>query len=304
VGVRSRAVVAVANNRWSFAIDLSTLKGMDVRLYDDATDFGPVARWVYRRDPVVFTSELTTLRTSAWPADQVLLSVADCGGVVGAALQMRGAVLLVSGLPPAAAKEAAVALASTRSALPAVRGTPCTAAAFSDAWREVAGVDAVTWLEETLYRLDELLPPDTVVGSPQLAAAGDAELLVGWLDAFFVEAFGVTSNPTASRDVLRDIDGAGGNVVLWTVDGVPVSMARVHAPAAGMCRIGPVYTPPESRGYGYGAAVTAAAVRHAQRRGARDVVLFADVANAVSNRMYRRLGFAAVGENVQYAFTA
>jgi predicted GNAT family acetyltransferase len=81
-------------------------------------------------------------------------------------------------------------------------------------------------------------------------------------------------------------------------------MARVHAPAAGMCRIGPVYTPPESRGRGFGAAVTAAAVRHAHRRGARHVVLFADVANPVANGIYRRLGFVPVAESLEYAFTA
>jgi predicted GNAT family acetyltransferase len=33
-------------------------------------------------------------------------------------------------------------------------------------------------------------------------------------------------------------------------------------------------------------------------------VLFADVANPASNRIYRRLGFVPVAENVQYAFTS
>jgi predicted GNAT family acetyltransferase len=32
-------------------------------------------------------------------------------------------------------------------------------------------------------------------------------------------------------------------------------------------------------------------------------VLFADVANPVSNRIYRRLGFVPVAEHVQMAFT-
>jgi predicted GNAT family acetyltransferase len=88
------------------------------------------------------------------------------------------------------------------------------------------------------------------------------------------------------------------------VGGAPVSMARVHAPAAGMSRIGPVYTPPAERGRGLGAAATAAAVQRAHRRGARDVVLFADVANPGANRIDRRLGFVPVAENVEYAFTA
>ena len=41
----------------------------------------------------------------------------------------------------------------------------------------------------------------------------------------------------------------------------------------GMSRIGPAYTPPEHRGHGYAAAVTAAAARWALERGARQVLL-------------------------------
>jgi predicted GNAT family acetyltransferase len=224
---------------------------VNVRLYASPDDFGPVARWVYRRDPVLFTTELTTLRTSRWPDGHVLLSVADCDGTAGAALQMRDAVLLVNGLQPESAKAVAAALAPVRADLPAIRGTAATAAAFSQAWTEATGLTAVTSFEETLYRLGEMVPPSgVVVGQSRVADDGDADLLVGWLDAFFVEAFGAESNPEAGRGLLSDIAAAGGHVVLWTVDGAPVAMARVHGTLLGMSRIGPVYTPPEHRGHG------------------------------------------------------
>lgn len=277
---------------------------MNVHLYATPDGFGPVARWVYRRDPVQFTTELTTLRTAAWPAGHLLLAAYDCDGAVGAALQMRDSVLLVNGLPPTMAKEAAAALAPAQGDLPAIRGTRSTATAFSEAWAEVTGATVTTAFEETLYRLGDLVPPAGVVGEPRVADDADTDLLTGWFDAFFVEAFGSQSNPAASLGLLTAVADGGGHVVLWTVDGEPVAMARVHGCLLGMSRIGPVYTPPEHRGRGYGAAVTAHAVRHASSRGARDVVLFADVANPVSNRIYRRLGFVPVGEHVQYAFTA
>lgn len=273
-------------------------------MFETPEGFGPVARWVYRRDPVQFTTELTVLRTSMWPADRLLLAASDCDGTVGAALQMRDAVLLVNGLPPALAKEVATALAPVRPELPAVRGTTSTATAFSRAWGEACGVAATQAFEETLYRLEELSAPARVTGDPRVADDDDAELVIRWLDAFFVEAFGSDSNPAASRGMLSDIADAGGHVVLWTVSGEPVAMARVHGCLLGMSRIGPVYTPPAKRGRGYGAAVTAEAARHARRDGARDVVLFADVANPGANRIYRRLGFEPVGSNVQYAFGA
>ena len=44
------------------AIDSVTLECVNVRLYTTPDDFGCVARWVYRRDPVRFTTELTTMR--------------------------------------------------------------------------------------------------------------------------------------------------------------------------------------------------------------------------------------------------
>ena len=251
---------------------------------------------------MLFTTELTTLRTSTWPAGHLLLAALGCDGAVGAALQMRDAVLLVSGLPPILAKEAVSALASVRTDLPGVRGTPSTAEPFSQAWTEATGQGASTSFAETLYRLGDLIAPKDVVGEPRLAESQDAELLVGWLDAFFVEAFDSASNLGASRALLTDIGATGGRVVVWTVHGEPVAMARVHGCLLGMSRIGPVYTRPECRGCGYGAAVTAEAVLTAQRGGARDVVLFADNANPVSNRIYRRLGFAPVAASVQYAF--
>jgi len=277
---------------------------MNVHLYASPDGFGPVARWVYRRDPVRFTTELTTLRTSPWPADHLLLGASDLDGTVGAALQMRDSTLLVSGLPPVLAKESASALASARPDLPAVRGTADTATAFTQAWVDATGVTAQRSFSETLYRLGDLVDPVGVTGAPRLAGDADADLIASWFDAFFVEAFGAPSDPAAHRGVLTAVADAGGRVVLWTVDDEPVAMARVHGVLLGMARIGPVYTPPQHRARGYGAAVTAEAVRHAWRRGARDVVLFADDANPVSNAIYRRLGFVPVGDNVQYAFTA
>jgi GNAT superfamily N-acetyltransferase len=277
---------------------------MDARLYGTATDFGSVARWVYRRDPVLFTCELTVLRALRNSSDGVLLSVTDGDCAVGAAVQVTDDALMVSGLPAAMAKTAAVELAAARTAVPSVNGTPSTAAAFADAWSDVTGARAVEAAGRTLYRLDDLTLPVGVPGAGRLAEAADAETIVDWLDGFFADAFDAASDRAARWRYLTDIVGHGGDIVLWLVDGAPVSMARVHAPAAGMSRIGPVYTPPAERGRGFGAAVTAAAVHRAHRRGARNVVLFADLSNPGANRIYRRLGFVPVAENVEYAFTA
>lgn len=67
-------------------------------------------------------------------------------------------------------------------------------------------------------------------------------------------------------------------------------------PLGGAARVGPVYTPPGARGHGYGAGSTYAATLGARAAGAAEVILFTDLANATSNRLYPRLGYVPVGE--------
>jgi RimJ/RimL family protein N-acetyltransferase len=275
---------------------------MSAQVHDSPADVASIVRDVYHRDPVSFTMELTSLPAGRLAADQTLLSIDNGDRVIGAALHRTGSKLLVSGLPPASATEAAAALAPVD--LVGVRGTPSTATAFSQAWVDVAGASADQSRIDTLYRLGDFSPTGGVAGASRTAGHDDEELVAGWLDAFGVEAMAAPSDATVGRDTFRKIAAAGGQLALWTIDGEPVAMARAHAPALGVCRIGPVFTPPRHRGNGYGAAVTTAAVRHALESGARDVVLFADVANAGSNRIYRRLGFLPVDEHVEYEFSA
>lgn len=274
---------------------------MEAHLHQSLADFEPSERSVYRPDPVLFTLELTTLRTRPWPAEQILLSVANGNGVVGAAVQTRDSVLLVNGLPPETATTAAEALAAARANLSAVRGTPATATAFTQAWRAVTGVRARESSRDVLYRLGELTHPSGVAGEWRAAGTGEAETVVPWLNEFFIEAFGEPSNVDASRAMFTSIVESGDHILLWTVDGEPASMARVRAAVVGASRIGPVYTPPGHRGHGYAAAVTAVAAQFARNAGASEVLLFADADNPVSNRVYRRIGFEAVANDVRYA---
>jgi predicted GNAT family acetyltransferase len=70
-----------------------------------------------------------------------------------------------------------------------------------------------------------------------------------------------------------------------------------------MVRVGPVYTPPQSRGRGYGTAVTAAVSQQALRAGAEDVLLYTDLANPGSNSIYQRIGYRPVEDRVVLTFS-
>jgi predicted GNAT family acetyltransferase len=75
-----------------------------------------------------------------------------------------------------------------------------------------------------------------------------------------------------------------------------VSLAGRNRAAAGQARIGPVYTPPDLRGRGFGAAATAAVTQAALDDGAEGAVLFTDLANPTSNTLYQRLGYRPISD--------
>jgi predicted GNAT family acetyltransferase len=89
---------------------------------------------------------------------------------------------------------------------------------------------------------------------------------------------------------------------LWLgPDRQPVSLAGHTLPAAGVVRVGPVYTPPAERGHGYAAGATHAA-SSALLDGGHRVVLFTDLANPTSNALYQRLGYRPVTDRATFHF--
>jgi GNAT superfamily N-acetyltransferase len=146
-----------------------------------------------------------------------------------------------------------------------------------------------------LFRLSALVRPATVAGFPRRAEQRDQEVLEDWVAAFHAEAGGFGEAP---RSAVERAITAGGAWLWCDPTGTAVSTAWRRAAVAGSARIGPVYTPAEHRGRGYGSAVTAAATQDVLNDGAVPV-LFTDLANATSNHIYRELGYTPVEDRVE-----
>lgn len=275
---------------------------MEVRLHESVDEFRAIAEPLYRRDPIAFTIELTLLSAGLFPEDSLLLTVWDDGTAIGAALQTPPYPLGCSAIPAGAVPAVVAELNRRRPELVGVRGFRDTAIAFAQAWQDDSGRSTAVTTEERLYRLGTLLSPANVAGAQRIAVDDDRDLLVDWVELFFGEAFSHQRNDDRGREFVDSANDAGHRFVLWEVDGAPVSMAMLRAPAADVSRIGPVFTPLNRRGNGYGSAATAAAADLARRTGTPDVVLFADLANPTSNAIYQRIGFEAVCDSVRIDF--
>lgn len=277
---------------------------MRIRIHASVDEFRAIAEPLYRRDPVGNTIELTLLRSNGFGDDALLATMWEDGAAVGAALQMPPYPLACNGIPDSANGALAIELARLRPELVGARGQRDMAMAFADAWHAVTGRDGRVTTEERLYRLGTLHPPDAVAGGHREASDDDTAVLVDWVEHFFVETFSHQRDDAAGLRFVDNARAVGDRFVLWDDGGTPVSMAMLRAPAAGVSRIGPVFTPRASRGRGYGSAVTAAAAALAREGGVEDVVLFADLANPTSNRIYQNIGFEPVADSIRVDFAA
>ncbi|GAA3439476.1 GNAT family N-acetyltransferase [Kutzneria kofuensis] len=281
---------------------------MEVRFYDDVTDFWAVTKDLYEAEPVRHTTVLSVvhaLSDAPQPdaAPPVLVSLHDDEGALsGAALCTPPWPLALSGVDVTDVGPFVDELHARYPGLGSVMGPRDVAESFAGAWAAAADCDVRTVLDLRLYRLGELTVP-VVEGEARLGTEADLALLSEHWLGFSTEASPYRGDTMADAEAgVRRLLALGAGYVIWEADGVPVSSAAAKVPNAGASRIGPVYTPPEHRQRGYAAAVTAEAARWARQAGAKEVLLYTDLANPTSNGVYLRIGFRPVADYVELAF--
>jgi GNAT superfamily N-acetyltransferase len=232
-------------------------------------------------------------------------AVLDDDRCVGAAFRTAPFGLHIGPMPREAASLLANRVAASDDDFPWLMATEAVASAFLGSYRAGDSAGArrrfKRGLHLRLYELGELRSPH-VEGDYKIATVNDVELVLSWLLDF--ERFTNFHAPLDRDD--REFTAsrlAEGTLRLWIVEGEPVALAghspAVQIPGGFITRIGPVYSPEELRGRGYGSAITAALCEEILARGS-GVVLNADADYAVSNHVYQKLGFVAIDDLVQY----
>jgi ribosomal protein S18 acetylase RimI-like enzyme len=199
-------------------------------------------------------------------------------------LDPNGIARLSDPATPDAARVLAAAIRDRPLAL--ARGPVDAAAAFvaelAGSWTKIFDGIEMAWLARPELR--------TVAGelrcSSELARSFD-----DWRAAFIAEVF---------RDGGTPPEVAPDQLFVWTSPAGPHAMAGLLPQGPTGARIVTVYTPPNERGRGYAAALTAALGEHARREG-RGVTLDVSVDDPWARRAYERAGFRAVGSGSAYS---
>lgn len=280
-----------------------------LEFFDDPRAFLDVAGDYLAADPVLNTVVATVTHRAAaeglptGPSPRWWLAVRDGGRVVGAAMRTAPAAphpAFVLPMPDDAAVLLARTLHERGEELLAVNGALPTAEIVANEIARGSGRRASTDEHTRLHVLEELAAPARTPGRLRPAVPADVPLALEWFAAFEVDA-AEQAGRSASHGPLEPLDAMmmlrrveQGRLWFWDDgDGRTVHLTGANAPAFGVVRIGPVYTPREQRGHGYASAAVAAVSRRLLDRGVR-VCLFTDQANPTSNRIYAALGFRPV----------
>ncbi|HJS97065.1 MAG TPA: GNAT family N-acetyltransferase [Solirubrobacteraceae bacterium] len=177
--------------------------------------------------------------------------------------------------------------------LPGVSGVPKTAQAIAAAWERRTGGTSRRTFSEAMHVLTEVQdPPRPAPGALRLPRSDERDLLVVWTEEFIGET-GLVGAAQAEQMVDARLGKQG--LLVWD-DGGPVSLVGVNPAVAGVVRIGPVYTPRPFRGRGYAGSAVAAVSRRALAGGADRCMLFTDLANPTSNKIYAEVGYRRCGD--------
>jgi predicted GNAT family acetyltransferase len=225
----------------------------------------------------------------AWATD-------DAGEVVLAAMHTPPFHLAVTPGPDDAIAQLAHELVADGRDLKGVVGDVESCETFKDAWTDLTGQRAVVHNHMRMLTCERLIAPVEPAGSGHVATEDHYDLIEMWLHEFLVELELIEGPNDLLRQNVRD-----GHFWLWWAEDEPVCLVGDRPSGDGYAHVGPVYTPPQHRRKGYGAALTALATGTYLAEG-RIGTLFTDAANPTSNHVYESIGYRYVGDAIDFDF--
>ncbi|QCJ45106.1 GNAT family N-acetyltransferase [Bacillus sp. S3] len=184
--------------------------------------------------------------------------------------------------------------------LSGITGAPDTVERFAEIYSKKKDIRLEKEMTMESYYCPKVLKPSNVRGEFREAAAEDVKTVAGYLSGFLRDAFNSSVEPESQLSKAETIIEAGG-LYLWQVDGKPVSMANISHRSAKYGRINSVFTPIGLRKKGYASALTAELCTILEKERLIPM-LYADISNPASNKVYQNIGFVKSGMITEIKF--
>lgn len=172
---------------------------------------------------------------------------------------------------------------------------------FAQRWKNKTGMTHQVLMKQGLYRLNKV--NETLESSPgawRFAKESDSPLIEKWFTLFERDA----GMPTSSCErvqkhvamLLKEQE-----VFLWEDKGKVVSMMKKSRPTKNGITVALVFTPKEQRKKGYARALVAA-ISKELLKDFDFCILYTDMMNPTSNKIYKEIGYERIADSVHLGF--
>ncbi len=172
---------------------------------------------------------------------------------------------------------------------------------FVEKWEAQTGMGHQLLMDQGLYRLDDVNGElNQSPGSWRFAHKEDCPLIEGWF-TIFEEDTGLPITPKEEVEKRVAAFVSEREVFLWEHDGKIVSMMKKSRPTQHGVTVSLVFTPHEERKKGYARTMVAACSTELLK--SYDFcVLYTDLMNPTSNKIYQEIGYNRIADSVQLGF--
>lgn len=276
--------------------------------------------WKFYGDPIAFSDKTETLlylnedRNSLFLGivnqikngryEDYFLALAEEGDEVLAAALMTAPhplQFIIFEEKPELAEGLAKLLRKNGLAVSGIVGDKKTARKFAEIWAEETNKEIELHMDEGLYRIDAVVKGlERSPGTWRVANKRDASLLAEWFLLFEKDTgIGASSREEAAARIEKFLDDK--EVYIWEVDGETVSCMKKSRPSKHGISVGFVFTPEEYRRKGY-ARTLVADVTEELLLEYDFAMLYTDLKNPTSNKIYSEIGYEQIGNPVYLKF--
>ena len=168
---------------------------------------------------------------------------------------------------------------------------------FAHKWQEKTGMKYTMMMDQGLYRLDQVEQSlEMSPGTWRYATSNDTLLLEEWYSQFEQD----TELPkTAPEEIKKRVKAMldGKEVFLWENEGEVVSMMKKARPTTNGVTVSLVFTPAAKRRKGYGRTMVATVSKELLKE-YKFCVLYTDMLNPTSNKIYQEIGYRKLVDSV------